>query len=436
MSFSRRSILRGVAASALASPLALPLLARSAERASRKRLVVVFVQGGWDPTFTIDPKIGLSTIDGPELDEDPKNPDDREAIQTFGASPVAVNPVKRPEVTSFFEAWGAQTAIVNGIWTGSIAHQECAFRMLTGSRRQGSPDLAAIGGYSLGGDTPIPYLALGGTSYVGPLGAYAGRTGQVSQLRTLVDPATTYTPPADFPFRAYPQAVPTADDRDRVEQFLASRSAALRAERGGSPHADARLDAYDESLTRSRDLLADGPAVAETLFRTRGNFEGRIESAVASLVGGVCHTVSLDSGLPWDTHQNNALQHVYHNQLFGGLGYLMQRLQEESLLDDTVVWVFSEMMRTPKYNDNGGKDHWNVTSGMVLGGGVRGGVTLGATDDYQGARPVAVASGELWDKGPVLRYDHVAAGILQLLDVDPEAWLAGVEPLGGLQAAG
>ena len=33
-----------------------------------KYLITVLAEGGWDPTMTIDPKIGVPTIDGPEVD--------------------------------------------------------------------------------------------------------------------------------------------------------------------------------------------------------------------------------------------------------------------------------------------------------------------------------------------------------------------------------
>lgn len=432
MTFSRRSLLRGAGLAAL-SPLALsPLLARAG---SSKRLLVVFAAGGWDVSYCMDPKIGLRTVDGPDLDEEAANPDDREAIQTFGSSPIAVNPVKRPAVASFFEAWGPHTAVINGVYVGSIAHEVNTQRVLTGSRLAGKPDLAAITGYAKGASTPIPYLALGGSTFVGPLAAYSGRSGRTNQLRYLLDPELPYTAPPDMGIRAFPQLVPTSTERDGVEAYLAARSAKVRSERGARGRGAAMLDAYDESLTRSRDLLASGSELAANLEFNRGtSLRTRIDAALPFLRSGISHTVSMDSGNTWDTHTNAALQHGLYNTLFGDLSYLMEQLEAEGMLDDTVVWVISEMTRTPKRNDTGGKDHWSVTSSMVMGGPIAGGRTLGGTDDLLNAVPIATETGEPWASGELLRYDELAAGILTALDVDPAEWLPGVPVLGGLVA--
>lgn len=430
MNFTRRSLLRGAGLTALASPFALPLLARAG---ATKRLVVVFAAGGWDVTYCMDPKIGLRTIDGPDLDEDKANVDDREAIQTFGSSPIAVNPVKRPAVSTFFETWGPQTTVVNGVWVGSIAHDVNTQRVLTGSRTNGMPDMAAIGGYELGASTPIPYLALGGSTFVGELAAYSGRSGRTNQLRYLLDPSLPYGAPPDYPFRGYPQMVPSADERDRIEAYLAGRAATLRQARGQSGRGAARLESYQESLTRSRDLLADGTNLADNLVFNRGtSLRSRVDAALPFLEQGISHTVSMDSGNTWDTHTNSTLQHGLYDTLFTDLDYLMTQLDARSMLDDTLVWVVSEMTRTPRRNDTGGKDHWSVTSSLLMGGGIDGGRTLGGTDELLNAVPVATETGEPWDQGSLIRYDELAAGLLAMLDVDPDAWLPGVTPLGGL----
>ena len=49
------------------------------------------------------------------------------------------------------------------------------------------------------------------------------------------------------------------------------------------------------------------------------------------------------------------------------------------------------------------------------------------------ALPVDLATGEPDPAGLVPRYDHLAAGVLSLLDVDPVPWLGAVPALGGLR---
>jgi uncharacterized protein (DUF1501 family) len=59
------------------------------------------------------------------------------------------------------------------------------------------------------------------------------------------------------------------------------------------------------------------------------------------------------------------------------------------LLDQTLVACFGEFGRTPKINANAGRDHWGeCSSALLAGGGIRGGIVLGASDKHA-AYPIA-----------------------------------------------
>ncbi len=63
-----------------------------------------------------------------------------------------------------------------------------------------------------------------------------------------------------------------------------------------------------------------------------------------------------------------------------GLAALIQDLDERGLLNDVAVVVWGEFGRTPRINQNGGRDHWpKVASALVAGGGLRCGQVLGST---------------------------------------------------------
>jgi uncharacterized protein (DUF1501 family) len=50
------------------------------------------------------------------------------------------------------------------------------------------------------------------------------------------------------------------------------------------------------------------------------------------------------------------------------------------MLEETLVVMTGEFGRTPKFNPDGGRDHWpNVFSVLVAGGGFRGGQVYGAS---------------------------------------------------------
>jgi uncharacterized protein (DUF1501 family) len=62
---------------------------------------------------------------------------------------------------------------------------------------------------------------------------------------------------------------------------------------------------------------------------------------------------------------------------------LLKDLKAHGLLEDTLVWWGGEFGRTPTAQGNDGRDHNPHAFSMWLaGGGVKGGMTYGATDDW------------------------------------------------------
>ncbi len=431
MPVSRRDLLRlGLGAGAAAALT--PGLARHARAATASpRLVLVTAFGGWDQTFVLDPKLGSPLVDGPDVDEDPGNPEDRETTATFGGLTVGVNAVKRPAVSAFFQRWATRTTIVRGLDVATVAHESGKTRVTTGLSAEGGADLAAIVADAHGRGAPLPYLDLGATGRVGPLGAISGRTGDTGQARLLLDRALTYPGPASRGVR-FPLNPPSDPTRAAIDAVLRADADALVARWGDVRHAD-RLDAWYEALDRAEGLRADGPRLAAALPTSRDrSLVAQADAAVTLLREGLCHCASLDTGLDFDTHDANVDQHGLQDTLFAGLDRLMSGLQEHDLLDNTAIVVLSELGRTPRLNAARGKDHWSVTTAMLLGGPFAGGRTWGATDDGSRAVPVDLRTGQPAATGRIARYDHLAAGILRALDVDPEPWLPRTEALDGL----
>jgi hypothetical protein len=89
----------------------------------------------------------------------------------------------------------------------------------------------------------------------------------------------------------------------------------------------------------------------------------------------------------FDTHSKNfprlrqMLPLVDH-----GLHALVADLEERGLLGDVSIVAWGEFGRTPKINNNGGRDHWPAVGPVLLaGGGMKVGQVIGATDRYAGA---------------------------------------------------
>ena len=115
----------------------------------------------------------------------------------------------------------------------------------------------------------------------------------------------------------------------------------------------------------------------------------------------------------WDTHTNNfsilkSNKLPHFDQTFTAL---VEDLEREGKLDDTLLVVMSEMGRTPKINASAGRDHWTHCYSVVFAGaGIRGGTIYGASDAqaaYVKDRPVSTTD--------------ICATIYQCLGIDPHS---------------
>lgn len=83
----------------------------------------------------------------------------------------------------------------------------------------------------------------------------------------------------------------------------------------------------------------------------------------------------------WDMH-NNLWQNMpkVAGEVDQGLSTLLTDLKQRGLLEKTLVICLGEFGRTPKLNNNGGRDHWAKNFNLLIGGGgVKGGVCVGKT---------------------------------------------------------
>ncbi len=414
-SLSRRALLQGGAAALGATALgrlgasAVSADVGGSERAP-KRLVLVYARGGWDTTYSIDPKPAVATIDGAPG-----------VVRRFADLEVHTAP-SRPSVGRFFERWADQTAVVHGIEVRSFVHRDCEKRVLTGTPRDDAPDVGAMTAACLGADRPIPYLVLGSTARAGELESLTGRVGLTNQLLALADPAQAYPD-----LMGAPLVVPTAGEATLLESFRASgetrfraaaarRTAARRAEElvAARGRADQLRQFIGEAGFGERALVADPAAqLAVGIEALRRDFS----QAVMVEIGN------------FDTHENNAQQNNLHELLFASLNGLMTGLRDAGLGDETMVLVVSEMGRTPLLNPSGGKDHWPVASAMVIGSGVRGGRTIGrTTSDFKSVR-VDLATGEEDAGGARIQTANLVAGVLEAAGVNSAVEFPGAVPL-------
>src|SRR5262244_3593901 len=154
---TRRELLQlGVSTGLL---LALPPLRRTvwADPTNPHFLVVLFNDGGWDPTQTLDVHDPLDATDGIDVDVPtaisglPPS-----QIATVGGITYVSNPTTRPSVDTYFQNWSAKTCVINGINTRSTSHDQSRQLVLTGSLDPTRADFAVIAAHKNGHDMPLP----------------------------------------------------------------------------------------------------------------------------------------------------------------------------------------------------------------------------------------------------------------------------------------
>lgn len=85
----------------------------------------------------------------------------------------------------------------------------------------------------------------------------------------------------------------------------------------------------------------------------------------------------------WDTHNNN-FDSVSRRAgtLDQAMAALLTDLERRGLLEETLVVLATEFGRTPRINQNDGRDHFpKAFSGVLAGGGIKGGQVYGVTDE-------------------------------------------------------
>jgi len=163
---------------------------------------------------------------------------------------------------------------------------------------------------------------------------------------------------------------------------------------------DHGLAARDEYLARAFDLV--GSAAAQRAFdidaeppETRDRYGRHVFGQSVLLArrmveAGVrlvhVNWVRHDNGKGsqgYDTHSNH-LDLARRDLLpptAAAFASLVEDLDQRGLLDETLVIMMGEFGRTPRFNKNGGRDHWPCCFSVVMaGGGIQGGRILGASD--------------------------------------------------------
>ncbi len=149
--------------------------------------------------------------------------------------------------------------------------------------------------------------------------------------------------------------------------------------------------AYDLITSPAAQQAFDIRAEPEKVRREYGYTSlGQCALWARRLVQAGCRFIGIDHG-SWDTHfdcfpsqEKDLFPHA--DRAFAAL---VNDLDEQGLLDTTLVVMMGEMGRTPRINGRAGRDHWSMAQSVLLaGGGIKRGEIIGATDK-QAAEPIS-----------------------------------------------
>jgi uncharacterized protein (DUF1501 family) len=415
---SRRSVLQiGLSTAALLAMPPMRWIAK-ADPTNPHFLVMLFADGGWDPTQTLDVHDPLDATDGIDVDVDPTVSGlPASQIATVGGITYVSNPTTRPAVDTYFTNWAAKSCVVNGIGTRSTSHDQSRQLVLTGYLDPTRADFAVISAQKNGPDMPLPHLLLSGQSFGGQFAGLSGRLG--GQMGTAI----AYNRLSDSGVLAV-----SALGEAYVQQALERER--LLAEQAAANAVSGRLAAYHDANGRADKLtrLANG-------LNLNTNTGGQLATSLGNAFrSGLTTSVSVNPFGGFDTHtdntqQNNSWQRVftYVDALLAGLSQ-QAGLVSASLLDETTVVVCSEFGRTPELNTDNGKDHHPWTSMLIAGKNVKGGTSVGLTDGNQEGVKTNLSTGMPDDTGVVLDVTNMVAGLVTLMGANSADYLPTVSP--------
>lgn len=317
-------------------------------------------------------------------------------------------------------------AFIHSMVSKSNIHGPATFMQATGFVLPGFPSAGAWVSYALGSmNDNLPVFVVlpdpRGVPPNGPANWSSGFLPAAHQATTIrigtPNPIHDLFPPASAKFIS----------KESEREGLALLNKVNREHQGPRPD-DSRLDARIQSYEMAAKLQLSAPEVMEI----RGESEATqrmygMKDPLTEEMGRRCLVArrlvergvrfvqvwsGADNGFPrrnWDSHENLAKDHwdmgVAMDQPIAGL---LKDLKARGLLEDTVVYWTTEFGRMPCSQGSKGRDHNPFGFATWLaGGGIRGGVTYGATDDW---------SYKAVDK-PTYCYD-VHATLLHLLGID------------------
>jgi hypothetical protein len=363
-----------------------------------KSVIFLFMEGGPSHIDLFDPKPKLNELAGKPL------PDSFEPVITpMGEYDAPLLASKRSfqqhgESGIWVSDWLPHTAecvddiaVIRSCWGNGLNHSNGVCQMNTGSILAGRPSLGSWVSYGLGTENQnLPAFVVlednPGKVVNGPRNWGAGFMPAVYQGTALVG--------GDEPIRNLSTPAGIGENRQRGKlDFLQQLNRQHAAERQDQTELEARIESYELAFR----MQAEAPGAVDLSEETQQvrSLYG-IDDKETAVFGRNCllarrlvergvRFVQLyhGSGSRWDAHSNIEGNHsMLCKECDKPIAGLLKDLKQRGLLEDTLVVWGGEFGRTPMSEKGNGRDHnpYGFTMWMA-GGGVKGGQTIGATDE-------------------------------------------------------
>jgi hypothetical protein len=363
-----------------------------------KRVIWLYMAGGMSHLDAFDHKPKLAEMDGQPMPE--SFTAGQQLAQLQGKKLLCMAPqhpfaragASGQHISSIFPETAARIAdriaIVRSMHTEAINHDPAHTFMNTGSMIAGRPAAGSWLWYGLGSDAEtLPgFVVMVSTGKFGqsqPIAARQWHSGflpgrfQGVEFRSKGDPVL---------YVNNPPGVTTAGQRDVVDAV--SRLDALRGEMVNDPEVAARLAQYELAFRMQASVpelvdLSDESESTFDLYGTRGgdgSFAANCLLARRLAERGVRFIQLYHRD--WD-HHGKVKKDILGTagEVDRGAAALVEDLARRGMLDDTLVVFGTEFGRTPMAQGNGRDHHMKAFSIWLAGGGIRPGITYGATDE-------------------------------------------------------
>ena len=404
MMTSRRSALRGAAAAGLSLFLG-PHQSMGQDLTYDGPYLAVFnANGGWDTTYLCDPK---GTPDLNRLYTEGQIGNVGRHYYAPTRDHIAAGAMSNQ---SFFERYGSELLVVNGIDTSVNNHAPCSRYVATGELdSRVYPTLPALMAASKAPEAPLAFLTFGQYSATGNLIAQS----RVPYLRSLSS-LSSFEYTSISRQRRYHHA--------QTSDYIETTLTAARGVPAGLPKVERARGFVTRAQETSKSLDLITPYI--TNQSASSLFIQQTEIALAAFASGLGVSANLSLG-NFDSHNTNDVDQMAQlPELLAGVDHMLIRAEELGIRDRLIVVIQSEMGRTPWYNETGGKDHWSVTSMMALGPGITGDRVVGGThvDAVRGVDQspnlIDPRSLEQSPTGQRLRPEHIQTALRELLMID------------------